>query len=150
MRGPIRVFLAVLLQVSSFLGVGGVLAETWVCSQPGKSEVYTDHGGPGCVEFAEVKTYSTVPSPSKSTHSPVVAGAPPVPPMASAQVGPPDLKRSSAISDRSLLLPIVAVSQPQPGMISGSWIGLVTSLTVSYAAHGRGPEVERDGNLRIA
>src|SRR5262245_41070533 len=45
-------------------------------------------------------------------------------------------------------MPIVAVSQPQPGMISGSWIGLVTSLTVSYAAHGRGPEIETDGNLR--
>ena len=58
-----------------------------------------------------------------------------------------DAKLFSPFSERSLLLPILGVSRLEPGIISGSWMGLVTSLTVSYATHGRGPEIETDGNL---
>jgi predicted S18 family serine protease len=45
-------------------------------------------------------------------------------------------------------LPIVAVSQPNPGAISGSWLGLVAWLTIGYVAHGTGPEIVTDGNLQ--
>ena len=99
-------------------------------------------------DIQEVKTSSVLPSPPKATGLPVVAGTPSVVPIGSVQGGTTDVNRSSAFSERSLLLPIVAASRPQPGTITGSWVGLVTSLTVSYAAHGRGPEIETDGNLR--
>jgi uncharacterized protein len=42
----------------------------------------------------------------------------------------------------------VAVSQPIQGSITGSWIGLLVSLTVSYLANGNGPQIVTDGNLR--
>src|SRR5690242_14971771 len=35
-------------------------AETWICSRPGQSDLYTDRSGPGCRQLVEAKTYSPV------------------------------------------------------------------------------------------
>ena len=64
-----------------------------------------------------------------------------------AQIPNTDILKTSAFTERSLRLPIVGVSRLEPGILSGSWIGLVSSLTISYAEHGKGPEIETDGNL---
>lgn len=136
-----------ILHVAGGLLSGTATAETWVCSQPGQMDRYSDHAGPGCRQLGESKTYSTLSSSPKPTGSPTADGSRSMASTASLPAGTADLKSRSAFSDRSLLLPIVAVSRPQPGLISGSWLGLVASLTVGYAADGRGPEIETDGNL---
>lgn len=47
----------------------------------------------------------------------------------------------------SLSLPVLGVRQATPGFITGSWIGLMAHLTVSYKADGKGPEVVPDSNM---
>jgi hypothetical protein len=125
-----------------------VFAETWVCPRPGQSDLYTDHRGAGCSELSEAKSYSTLPIAPKSMGSPLPgAGSLSAAPIASFSAPAMEPKKPSPFSDVSLSLPIVAVSQPNPGDISGAWVGLVAWLTVGYAAHGAGPEIVTDGNL---
>jgi predicted S18 family serine protease len=47
----------------------------------------------------------------------------------------------------SLPLPVLGVTQPKAGFITGAWIGLMAHLTVTYKADGRGPEVLPDSNM---
>lgn len=47
----------------------------------------------------------------------------------------------------SLSFPVLGVTQPKAGFITGSWIGLMAHLTVTYKADGRGPEVLPDSNM---
>ena len=125
-----------------------VFAETWVCPRPGQSDLYTDHRGAGCSELRETKSYSTLPIGPKSAGPPLPGtGSLSAAPIGSVGAPAMEPKKPSPFSDVSLSLPIVAVSQPIPGDISGSWLGLVASLTVGYLAHGTGPEIVTDGNL---
>lgn len=148
LRNAALLFLLVIVP----LQVGGcsdsVFAETWVCPRPGQSDLYTDHRGAGCSELGEAKSYSTLPIAPKSLGSPLPGtgslSAAPIPSVSAPATEP---KKPSPFSDVSLSLPIVAVSQPNPGTISGSWLGLVARLTVGYAAHGAGPEIVTDGNM---
>jgi Lon protease (S16) C-terminal proteolytic domain len=157
-----RPLLALLVCLHSSIESDSSRAELWVCPQSGQPDLYTDHGSVGCRQLSE----ASPPAPPRSskegnsregkdraqaaeTHETTLpVRSPAVAPMVSAQGVTTDAKISSSFSERSLLLPIVAVSRLEPGVISGSWIGLVTSLTVSHAAHGRGPEIETDGNLQ--
>ena len=50
-------------------------------------------------------------------------------------------------SEVSLSFPILGVTQSKAGFITGSWIGLMAHLTVSYKADGKGPEVIPDSNM---
>ncbi|MGE0642990.1 MAG: S16 family serine protease [Nitrospira sp.] len=50
-------------------------------------------------------------------------------------------------SEVSFSFPILGVSQPKAGFITGSWIGLMAHLIVSYKADGDGPEVIPDSNM---
>lgn len=50
-------------------------------------------------------------------------------------------------SETSFSFPILGVTQPKAGFITGSWIGLMAHLTVSYKADGKGPEVIHDSNM---
>jgi hypothetical protein len=129
-------------------GLDAVFAETWVCPRPGQSDLYTDHRGAGCSELSEAKSYSTLSIAPKSAGPPLpAAGSRLAAPIASVSAPGTEPKKPSPFSDVSLFLPIVAVSQPNPGAISGLWLGLVAWLTVGYAAHGTGPEIVTDGNL---
>jgi hypothetical protein len=135
------------LQVESCSDAG--FAETWVCPRPGQSDLYTDHGGPGCSELSEAKGYSTLQITPKSIGSRLSgAVSPSVAPIASVSTYATEPRTPSPFSDVSLSLPIVAVSQPKSGAISGSWLGLVAWLTVGYVAQGTGPEIVTDGNLQ--
>lgn len=147
-RKAVLSFFLVIVPLQVEWGLDSVFAETWVCPRPGQSDLYTDHRGAGCSELSEAKSYSTLPIAPKSAGSPLPgagsrSAAPSTPVNASAM----EPKKPSPFSDVSLSLPIVAVSQPIPGDISGAWIGLVAWLTVGYAAHGTGPEIVTDGNL---
>jgi hypothetical protein len=123
-------------------------AETWVCPQKGQSDLYTDREYPGCKPLGEIKTYSPVtiapaPPSSKSaisSPSPAPAVVPGDPPQAQG-------RKPMPFQDVSLSLPVIAVSQPKGGSITGAWMGLVARLIVSYKADGRGPEILGDANL---
>ena len=147
-RNAALLFLLVFVPLQIALCLDSVFAETWVCPRPGQSDLYTDHRGAGCSELSESKSYSTLPIAPKLVGPPLPgAGSRSAAPITSASAPAMEPKRPSPFSDVSLSLPIVAVSQPIPGDISGAWIGLVARLTVGYAAHGTGPEVVTDGNL---
>ena len=147
-RRAVLSFLPVIVPLQVAWCSDSVFAETWVCPRPGQSDLYTDHRGAGCSELSEAKSYSTLPIAPKSVGSPLPgAGSRLAAPSTSVSAPAIEPKRPSPFADVSLSLPIVAVSQPIPGDISGAWIGLVTRLTVGYAAHGTGPEVVTDGNL---
>ncbi len=123
-------------------------AETWVCPRPGQADLYTDREWPGCRQLGEAKTYSPLtispgPRPSKPTSS--------LPPVSDvARSSSPSLLQSRKplpFNEVTLAVPVLAVSQPKSGFITGSWIGLVTQLTVGYKADGKGPEILGDANL---
>jgi hypothetical protein len=127
-----------------------VLAEMWVCPRSGEPDLYIDHPGPGCSQLGEAKTYS-------SLHVMPAPAAPP-PPAESPTTSPStpqtgvmrDRKPAPPFSEVSLAFPIVAVSRPIQGSITGSWLGLTVRLTVGYLAGGNGPQILTDGNLRPA
>ena len=147
-RRAVLLFLLVIVPLQVEWCSNSVFAETWVCPRPGQSDLYTDHRGTGCSELSEDKSYSTLPIAPKSAGSPLPrVGSPSAAPIASVSAPATDPKKPSPFSDVSLSLPIVMVSEPNPGDISGSWLGLEAWLTVGYVAHGIGPEIVTDGNL---
>jgi hypothetical protein len=119
-------------------------AETWICPQPGQSDLYTDHSGPGCRQLGEAKTYSPLTiSPAPLSLQPVIS-----PPPGAANS---PLKRHGRkplpFSEVSLPLPLLSIGQDKGGSITGSWTGFVAQLTVGYKADGKGPEILGDSNL---
>lgn len=151
-----RPLLVLVVCLHASIEAGSPRAELWICPQSGQPDLYTDHGSVGCRQLAEAPPTaprrSSNEGSSKEGKGRALDAELPVQsqeaaPSASAQGVTTNAKIASSFSERSLLLPILAVSRLEPGIISGSWMGLVTSLTVSYATHGRGPEIETDGNL---
>lgn len=124
-----------------------VRAEIWVCPRPGRADLYINHAGPGCSPLGEAKTYSslqTTPAPAPPSATAASALGVPVPPPA----GPvPNRRSPQPFPEVSVSFPIVAVSQPVQGLLTGAWLGLTVRLTVSYLASGRGPDIVTDGNL---
>lgn len=121
-------------------------AAIWVCPRPGQADLYIDHPGSECSPLGEAKTYSSL----QATRVP--AGPPPA---GSASAGPADGIAPVGFAPQppqsfpavSLSFPIVAVSQPVQGLLTGAWLGLTVRLTVSYLASGKGPDIVTDGNL---
>jgi hypothetical protein len=134
---------AIALTVSS-----SAWAETWVCPRPGQADLYTDREYPGCRMLGEAKTYSPLAiSPAPKSSQP---GG--VPPQISSGVPSSGSKEQQSrkplpFGEVTLPLPVLAVSQPKRGFITGSWIGLVAQLSVGYKADGKGPEILGDANL---
>ncbi|OQW31785.1 MAG: hypothetical protein A4E19_00235 [Nitrospira sp. SG-bin1] len=128
--------------------VNSAWAETWVCTRPGQSDLYTDRSGPGCRPLGEARTYSpleVLPVP----HAPQAAIlAPPVPGIAPAD-RPLELQRRKPppFSEVSQPIPLLSVGQDKVGSITGSWTGFVAHLIVGYKADGKGPEILGDSNL---
>ena len=125
-------------------------AETWVCPQPGKPDLYTDREYPGCRQLGEPKTYSPLEiTPARRPFQPTT-----VRPSSSGHLAPtvalPEQlwgKKPAPFPEVSLSIPVLAVGQDKAGFITGSWIGLVAHLTVAYKADGKGPELLGDSNL---
>jgi hypothetical protein len=123
-------------------------AEIWVCSRPGQADLYTNREHAGCRPLGEAKTYSplaTAPKP-RSLQSKMA------PPSSSKGVVGDSSQESQhrkpvPIADVTLPLPIVAVGQSNPGVITGSWTGQIVQLSVGYKADGKGPEILGDANL---
>ena len=140
-KPPVLLVLLILL-VERGLFAEAVTAETWVCPRPGQTDLYSDHGGSGCRQLEEVKTYSSL------QISPAPGAPPPVPMITPTSVLPPKSSKPSPFPELSLPLPIVAIAQSTKGSPSHYSIGLVAWLTVGYLANGTGPEVLPDANLR--
>jgi len=138
---PVLLVLLILL-VERGLFAEAVTAETWVCPRPGQTDLYSDHGGAGCSQLGEVKTYSSI------QISPAPDAPPPVPTITPASVLPPKYSKPSPFPELSQPLPIVAITQSTGGAASHASIGLVAWLTVGYLANGTGPEILPDANLR--
>lgn len=138
-----------LLFIVNFFAIAQALsystwAETWICSRPGQSDLYTDHSGPGCRQLNEAKTYSPLTiSPSLLSPQSVI-GPPP-----GAANPPLQLygEKPLPFSEVSLPLPLLSIGQDKVGSITGSWSGFVAKLTVGYKADGKGPEILGDSNL---
>lgn len=124
-----------------------VWAETWVCPRPGQADLYTDREWPGCRQLGEAKTYSPVTiSPAPSSRSTIV----PPPVSSSVSSGIPQQqqrKKPLPFPEVALSIPVLAVSSPEIGVITGSWAGYLAQLTVGYKADGKGPEILGDANL---
>lgn len=119
-------------------------AETWICPQPGQSDLYTDHSGPGCRQLGEAKTYSPLTiSPAPLSLQPVISP----PPGAANSPLKRHGRKPSPFSEVSLPLPLLSIDQDKGGSITGSWTGFVAQLTVGYKADGKGPEILGDSNL---
>ncbi len=123
-------------------------AETWVCSRPGRSDLYTDRSGPGCSPLGETRTYSPLEvSPVPHSQQQAIL-APPV--AATATANSPQQsqgRKPLPFSEVSLPLPLLSVGQDKVGSITGSWTGFVAQLMVGYKADGKGPEILGDSNL---
>src|SRR5579884_571769 len=129
--------------------VKATMAGTWVCSRPGQSDLYTDRGGPGCRELGDVENYSSLQvSPNPVATPPAAATSRPVPPSTPAEEFRPRSTIAPSFAEVSLSFPVLAVTQPTPGVITGSWNGHLAYLTVGYLTQGNGPEILTDGNLR--
>ena len=124
------------------------MAEIWVCSRPGETDLYMDHGGAGCAQLGEAKTYSSLKIAPGPAALPPIAISPSLSPIMPPSGSAPSRKIPSPFPERSISFPIVAVSQPIQGSITGSWLGLMVRLTVGHLASGKGPEILTDGNLR--
>ena len=127
------------------------LDEIWVCPRPGQADLYTNHESPGCKKMGEGKTYSPIAASPKSPslHSKIT------PPTISKGVVKGSSQESQhrkplPFADVTLPLPILAVSQPSSGYITGSWTGHVAQLSIGYKADGKGPEIIGDANLLFA
>lgn len=146
-RKPTAVLILLISQLGGGWSSDAVLAETWVCPRPGQSDLYIDHAGAGCSHLGEAKTYSSLhitPTPA----APPIAVSPSAPPITPPSGSAPNREPPPPFSEVSVSFPIVAVSQPIQGSITGSWLGLMVRLTVGYLASGKGPEILTDGNLR--
>ncbi len=135
-------FLSCLLATEAgFLTVSG-WAETWVCPRPGQSDLYTDRGAPGCRQLGKAKTYSSLENAPSTSHPQQTTAVPPrgsTP--VSPNVTPQQYRKPLPFPEVSLRLPILGIGRTRPGSITGSWAGLVASLTVGYKADGSGPEI---------
>ncbi|ULA64617.1 MAG: hypothetical protein LZF86_160015 [Nitrospira sp.] len=123
-------------------------AETWVCQQPGRSDLYRDHGGPGCRELGEPTTYSSL-AVAPASSSPLVKAAP-APESKTAAVTMPThvVNKPSPFPEVALSIPVLAIfSKTREGAITGSWNGLIAKLMVGYRADGKGPDVLPNENL---
>ncbi len=128
--------------------VEAIRAETWVCSRPGEADLYMDHGGAGCARMEEAKTYSTLQIAPSGAAPPPIAGSASRPLILPPGGPAPGHKIPRPFQEVSISFPIVTVSEPIHGSITGSWLGLIVHLTVGYLASGKGPEILTDGNLR--
>lgn len=147
--------LAVLFFLNAFIGHAvsseSARAETWICPQPGQSDLYTDRSGPGCRRLDEAKISSPLEiSPARKSSQPT-NGLPTVP--HNVFSGPSLLqhhtsKKPLPFPDVSLSIPVLGVGQAKAGSITGSWVGLMAHVLVSYKADGKGPEVLPDSNMR--
>ena len=140
-RKPLVLLVLLILHAGGGLFAEAVTAETWVCPRPGQTDLYSDHGGSGCWQLGEVKTYSSI------QISPAPGAPPPVPKITPASVPPPTSNKPAPFPELSQPLPIVAIRQSTGGSASYSSIGLVAWLTVGYLANGTGPEILLDANL---
>ena len=130
------------------LFLGSAWAETWVCPRPGQADLYTDREYPGCRPLGEAKTYSPLTiSPGPKPLQPAVVPSPISHGVPSSVSKEQHTRKPLPFADVTLSVPVLAVSQPKRGFITGSWIGLVAQLSVGDKADGKGPEILGDANL---
>ena len=123
-------------------------AETWICSRPGQSDLYTDREYPGCRQLGEAKTYSPLQiSPSVHPTPPVVVRPPVSGAITPHAPSPLRGRKPMPFAEVSMPLPVLGVTQAKAGFITGAWAGLVAHLIVAYKADGKGPEVIPDSNM---
>ena len=147
MQQPLVLLVLFLLHVVGGVFTEAVMAETWVCSRPGQTDLYMDHGGAGCSQLGEAETYSSLKiAPAPAAPSPM-AVSPSLPPIMLPSGSALNRTPPSSFPEVSISFPIVAVNQPIKGLITGSWTGLMVRLTVGHLASGKGPEILTDGNL---
>lgn len=147
--------LAALFFLISFIGydvsIESARAETWICPQPGQSDLYTDRSGPGCRQLDGTKTYSPLDiSPARKSSQPtnVLPTAPNTISSGPSLFQHHTSKKPLPFPDVSLSIPVLGVGQAKAGSITGSWVGLMAQVLVSYKADGKGPEVLPDSNMR--
>ncbi|MGC4095898.1 MAG: hypothetical protein QM706_02165 [Nitrospira sp.] len=144
--------MAALCVLISFLGhdasIESAWAETWVCSRPGQSDLYTDRSGPGCRPLGDAKTYSPLEISPVPRSQPSANLQPSGPGAADAHLPLPlPGRKPLPFPEVSLSLPLLTVTQEKVGSLTGAWTGLVANLTVDYKADGKGPEILGDSNL---
>jgi hypothetical protein len=146
---PLRSLLLLLIGVgSTYVFPNTGLAETWVCSRAGQSDLYTDREYPGCRQLGEAKTYSPLQiSPSSRPTHPMVIRPPVSGTVTPHSPSPPHSRKPLPFAEVSMPLPVLGVTQAKTGFITGAWAGLVAQLIVAYKADGKGPEVIPDSNM---
>lgn len=123
-------------------------SETWVCQRSGQVDLYTDREYPGCRRLGETKTYSPVTiSPAPKSAQPGFVSRPNANSVSSGFSQQQQSRKPLSFPEVTLSLPVLAVSQPKSGFITGSWTGLVTQLIVGHKGDGKGPEILVDSNL---
>jgi hypothetical protein len=146
---PLRSLLLLLSCVgSAYVFPNTGWADTWVCSRPGQSDLYTDREYPGCRQLGEAKTYSPLQiSPSSRPTHPMVVRPPVSGTVTPHSSSPLHGRKPLPFAEVSIPLPVLGVRQAKAGFITGAWAGLVAQLIVTYKADGKGPEVIPDSNM---